>query len=119
MNDDERSQPITSRAREHLDRSADELDTVTRTRLQAVRLRALESLEAPRPLGRSRGLLVSSGVVGALGVLVGVALWMRGAEAPDALADGFEDVEILTATDDLELYDDLDFYRWLEDSEQI
>jgi len=121
MSDDERDEAIAAAARAHLDRSAEELDAATGTRLRAARLRALAGLEAARPTPSRRRLVLAAASAGAFGVLVAASWWLReaGAPAPIADADELEDAEILSATDDLELYDDLDFYRWLEDDAAI
>jgi len=115
MSDDERDDAIAARARALLDQSVEELDPITRARLRAARMRALD-VDATVRL-RARRLAVAG--AGALGLLAALSWWMRGANGPRALAEGFEDEEILAAGDDLELYDDLDFYRWLEEDGAI
>lgn len=118
MSDPERDDAIAARARALLDRASDELDADTRARLRAARLRALERVGARRT---RRAALAAAGV-GAAAAAAVAALLLRPARETDsagAFAEAFEDFEILGAADDLELYDDLEFYRWLEENEPI
>ena len=114
MSEDDRDEAIAARARRELDRQLESLDDATRVRLRAARLRALDAYDA-RPAWRGRPALGAL-AAGLVGLTLVATWWLR--EAPPAL-DGLEDVEILAATDDWELYDDLDFYRWLEDGGAI
>jgi hypothetical protein len=113
MSDRERDDEIARRARAALDRSADELDAATQTRLRAARRAALDALDAPPSVWPRRALLSAS----AAGLLFGVSWWLRTPALPVALDDDLDDVEILAGADDLELYDDLEFYRWLDDDD--
>jgi hypothetical protein len=119
MSDDERDGAIVRRVREHLDRSADELDVTTRTRLRAARIRALDGLPVSRSLAGRRVWLTASVAISALGLYFAASWWLRTPEQPFASGGDLDDVEILTAADDLELYDELEFYRWLDDAEAI
>ncbi len=112
---------LARRVAERLSRSAEGVDDVTRVRLRAVRLRALEALdERPR---FARPLVFSSAVAALAAVALAVVLVVprRTIEpSPDrVLGVGLEDIDILGADEDLELYEHLEFYRWLEASEPI
>jgi hypothetical protein len=117
MSEEGRDDAIARRARQVLDRRAEELDETERARLRAARLRALDALAERRPLAIRRGLAAAG--VGALGLMLVTSWWIRQPGPDLGAADGLEDLDILAAADDLELYDDLDFYRWLADSEAI
>ncbi len=110
---------IARRARSLLDRSADELDAATRARLGAARTEALAALRAPRPLWARRRALVVAAAFGAAVLAFGASWWMRAPSGPLSFGDDVDDVDILAGTDDLEMYDDLEFYRWLDDIEPI
>jgi ferric-dicitrate binding protein FerR (iron transport regulator) len=113
---DERDDAVAARARAHLERTSDELDAHTLARLRAARASALDPLTAPRELWPRRAALAGAG---ALAVFAALSWWRRGTPR-DPLGEAFEDLEILAAADDLELYDDdPEFYRWLEESEPI
>lgn len=111
---DPRDSELVRRARRELDRGVEELDEGTRLRLRAARLRALDALEGRSPFGARAAL--AAGVC-VLAVALVSAWWLRRLPHGTAFGDGLEDVELLAAADDLELYDDLDFYRWLDDAE--
>ncbi len=115
MTGDEQDGAIVERARRALDRQADALDEPTRAKLRAARLRALSALGERRRFD-ARPALAAAGTA-LLGLSIAVVWWLR---EPTPAFDAFEDVEILIANDeDWELYDDLDFYRWLEETETI
>jgi ferric-dicitrate binding protein FerR (iron transport regulator) len=107
---------IARRARSLLDRSTDELDAATRARLGAARAEALAALRTPRPLwARRRALVVAAAAFGAAALAFGASWWLRAPAGPLSFGDDVDDVDILAGTDDLEMYDDLEFYRWLDD----
>lgn len=107
------------RASELLVESADHLDGRTRSRLTQARHAALAELQQ----GRSRsfrvpGMWLPVGTVAAASVLA-LAVWLRapsheaGLVAATAEVSPVEDIAILAATDEPELYaDDADFYEW-------
>jgi uncharacterized protein DUF3619 len=114
---DDRDDAISARARAHLDRTSDQLDPVTLARLRAARMRALDPLTPLRGFWPRRTALAGAG---ALAVLVALSWWRRGTQRRDPFGEAFEDLEILAAADDLELYDDdPEFYRWLDETEPI
>ena len=99
-----------------LDRSAGALDAPTRARLQAARRQALA--QAPAPRGFVPRWFVPVGTVAALAVVAALGLWWLPASAPPPMVANLEDVELLFAADNLELYQNLDFYRWLAAKER-
>ncbi|MBI5611537.1 MAG: DUF3619 family protein [Gammaproteobacteria bacterium] len=107
-------QAFIAKAKSILDRSADTLEGRERARLQAARRTALAQAAAPRfvaplwVLGAAAGLAV-----------VGVAaLWTWQHSAPPPMAATVEDAELLFAADNVELYQHLEFYRWLAAKER-
>lgn len=101
---------LTDRLRQMLDRSTAELDAVTLARLRAARRRALDS---PPP----RRIWLAAGGISAAALAAGLAavLWLSPAAAP--APTGLEQLDLL-AEADLELVDDIDFYRWLAENER-
>ena len=116
MRDDEdhfedQNRDFVARAKGALDRAEESMDPAILARLRQARLRALES--SPRRLPR---FVWAGGLASAtVGVLV-AALWLT---QPAVLspAPPLEDIDILASTEDLEFYDDLDFYYWLADAD--
>lgn len=93
------------------------LDVPTRARLAQARARALDAYDARS--ARSRNPL---GIAVPVGVLAAAALaaWIVSGptasdrDAPLGVADA-SDLEMLLGEEDLELYEDLEFYAWLEE----
>ncbi len=98
---------------DHLRRSSDELDAATLSRLNRARNAALNGM-APR-VRRSTGWLPGLGLAAAL--VLSVGLWL-GREsgplpAPEQALVG-ADAEVLLAGQTLEMFEDLEFYAWLD-----
>ena len=113
-NDD---QAFIARIKTLLDRSTNTLDARTRARLQAARRRAIAQIGAPPIWTLSRWLL-PVGVAAALAVVGVIGLWWLQPGAPPSMAATLEDAELLFAADNLDLYQNLDFYRWLAAKER-
>lgn len=96
-------------ARQRLNQGTDNLDPDTRHKLITMRNRALNIHEnknwfpqwAPLPV---MGLLTA--------ILFIILVYAKPVTAPN-LETGLEDLEILASVDQLELYEDLEFYDWL------
>ncbi len=102
---------LEARIKRVLDQEIEQLDAITRSRLARARARALAPVTAPAPL---RQWAPIGGVVLASALAI-VLWWGEGGETPQrpALAPG--DFELLTATDSLQLFEELDFFLWLEE----
>lgn len=120
MNEDPHDQRFARHAAEQLTRDADALDDATRARLRAARLRALSALD-DRPRRAFRfGVPAAAAVAAAvLATVLIVPRWSAERPQETIASLDLEDLEILAATEDLELYEHLEFYRWLETSEPI
>ena len=105
MTDDKESRFIAA-AKAALDRSAQQLDELTIARLRAARSKALEA--RPRRLA---WLAVGGLATAALTATLVAFLLFAPAVAPPV--SGLEQVDLLSDNDGLELYRDLEFYRWL------
>lgn len=114
MSQTDSKQDFEARLREKL-RSAPALDASTRSRLNQARQAAVDNLREPggSVLLRPGSWLTAGGAVAAA---VTVALVLRqGGLSPDVpLYAPVEDIEIILSEGDLELYEDLEFYAWVE-----
>jgi hypothetical protein len=109
MNDDD--DPLIGRIRSALDEGAANLDGATRSRLAQARARALEPRHSHWRLWLPAGGAVFASVLAAV-------LWLgQPAPLPGNGFNGVADLELLTSNDGLELYQELDFYRWLEEED--
>lgn len=107
MADDE--QQLLTQVHRALDEGVAGLDGATRSRLAQARARALE----PRH-GYRRWWLPAGGAV--LASVLTAVVWLgQPLPLPDNGFSGVTDLELLTANDDLELYQELEFYHWLEE----
>lgn len=115
MTTGKKDQAFVAKTKAILDRSADALDARQRARLQAARRQALAQAAAPRFLARP---LLALGAAAALAVVGVIGLWTWQHSAPPPLAATVEDAELLFAADNVDLYQHLEFYRWLADKER-
>ena len=90
--------------------SEDQLDEMTLARLRAARMRALDAARPARPR------LLAGGLAGA--VTVAVLAWAIWWLQPPTVTPPLEDLHLLSAGDDLQLLEELDFYLWLEYGQQ-
>jgi hypothetical protein len=121
-NDDEQ---LIERIREHLDAGVDELDGETLSRLAEARRQAVAAAGRPRRRwtilrpGDDHGAadwLVPAGAFASVVATV-LALTIMVADSGNGLAKEVEDLEMLTAGEEIELYENLEFYLWLQDRE--
>lgn len=115
MTDMDKDQAWLNSVRQELDAAARDLDAATLSRLNRARQAALcEVGRKRRPL-----LFWMPGLVAAMGLTLAIGLWLRpGSETQvPELSDPAQDFAMLANPDDLKMYDDLEFYAWL-DSQQ-
>jgi hypothetical protein len=103
--------------RQDLDHSCAALDGQTLSRLNRIRHTALERKAVRR---RSPFLLPFGGLVTASVLVFSVMLSDRTQDpvetAPAAAAEQLEDMELLSASEGLDFYEELEFYQWLANS---
>jgi len=115
MTDSDKS-PLTEEqflkaAKTTLDQQAQNVDEELRRRLQQARRVAVHASQTPstsRP-----GWLIPAGGFAVLAIAISVTYYgLQTIQEPAPLAN-VEDAPILAAPEDLELYEELDFYQWL------
>jgi len=99
----------TNTVKQVLDTGADELDSATLARLRQVRKEALQQSPV---LGVRWWMPMSA--LGASAAAILLATWLTTTIAPQAHVDGIEDIELLASADNTDLYEQMDFYEWLE-----
>ncbi len=126
MNDEKREREFLAAVKSSLRHSEKNIDELTQARLRAARHRAVAAHQEKTfwPVSgiltvdwlRSRRVALSAAM--SL-TIVGALLLLFNLQQPaQRLTPMLEDIELLTSNDDIELYQDLDFYVWIED-EQI
>lgn len=118
-NDHQPLTPLERRSRAWFDDSVANLDAHTRSRLNQARQAALHA--AQRPAAVTARWLMPLGSVAALALIAMVSLhFMSGGSTPAVQSgSGMEDMEIVASADNLELLqNDVEFYDWLETSDE-
>ena len=117
---------IIEHIRQRLDEDVEALDDATLSRLRQARRLALAAASQPNrpwwgkiwPGSRPAGdWLVPAGAFASV-FATALALTLMVAEPDNGLVRAVDDLELFTVGEDLELYENLEFYQWLEDREQ-
>ncbi len=113
MNGEETKQKLLDGLKGALDEGCERLDANTLARLKVGRLRALELAAARKPLFYQRPHWLTAGGLATTALLVVMVTGWLVASRQNRPAQQLEDLEIMAAQEQLDLYADLDFYRWL------
>jgi hypothetical protein len=115
MSVDERERLLLEKVKNELDTSVAELDRETLRRLREARVSALDLAERRHARRIQIPRWLTAGSLATVAVMVvAVSIWI--AEPRQGLpVKQPEDMEILTAHEHLDMYKDLEFYRWLAD----
>jgi hypothetical protein len=110
----ENDDAFVERVRGLLDESEAHTDERIRMRLRSARLKALEAAEERQPWYTRFPRWVTAGSIAtAMVIILAVSLWVG--KGPAVMPqDQVENLDLMTQKEQLELYKDLDFYRWLE-----
>ncbi len=111
MNDE---QSFLNNIRQALDNRTDQLDADISRQLRLARSRALESYQEKHSYWKPAG-----GFALATMLLAAIGVWQfggqeSGIERGNAMAQAMEDLELIATSDSLQLYEDLEFYQWLD-----
>jgi hypothetical protein len=106
-------QRLVDNIRQRMDQSVNALDGQTLSRLNRIRHAALEHRQARA----SRMLLPFGGFVTACVLVVSVMMFTPGTPDTEAVPSAMEDLDILTSSDSLDLYEDYEFYQWLAEND--
>ena len=115
MNDkqDELKDPLLRKVTRQLDDSVENLDAETLSKLKQARSKAL--LHVKDTPGRRIQPIWGGMATASVAVVVAV-LWLGG-ESPQMNTMGVGDLELLTSAESLELYEEYEFYQWLDDED--
>ena len=115
----EQDKAIIERTIEALDQQTEQIDYRTQLHLQKAREQALAELDKKPAKKAARGWLWLTAVPAALAVVMLLPLGQKSpATMPEQLVL-LQDVELLTAGADLEMLEDIEFYQWLAEQEQL
>jgi len=113
-NDNAAERRLQERAKALFDDSVERLDAATLSHLNQGRQAALESLHGRQRTAMWGRWLPVTGLAAAVLVTVMV---VRGPDGQTLPADSVADFEILLEGENLEMYEDLEFYSWLESAD--
>ena len=113
MKQDDKDQAFLHNTRQVLDHSVDALDEETSSRLRQIRYQALNN----KPEKHNWFTPYSAFAATAAVLVLSVTVWLTQLPAiNDELV--LEDIPLLTTSEELDFYQELEFYNWLDD-EQI
>jgi hypothetical protein len=112
--EEQRAAVFLDSVRRELDAASGRLDGRTLSRLHRIRSEALSRRTKPAASDRSWWPLGGLAAAGLLAVNLTLNWSQPSAMVPqDGQAEALEDIDLLTANDALELYEDYEFYQWL------
>ena len=100
---------LNARVKQHLDDSVRDLDANTLSKIRQIRSQAIENANVKKTDWSG----VMSGALATACVMVfTVAILLK---TPAIEPVSVDDLELISSSDNLELFEDLEFYEWLED----
>jgi hypothetical protein len=117
MNTNEQEKRLLEKAKSLLSEAAENLDSQTKKRLERIRLDALAAARRTEakfflpPRWITASALATAAIAG-----VAIFFWLR-ASPGNFPGKQVEDFEIITSTENIEFYENLEFYRWLATKE--
>lgn len=110
VNEDE----LNSNIRQSLNESIDTLDANTLSNIRQIRAQAVEKagFHHSHRMSNKQGLLIGGFATACVMVLTVALLLNSPASMQDIPA---EDIELISSSDNFELFEDLEFYEWLEE----
>lgn len=105
-------------AKSTLDENTALLDDDVRQRLHharraAIRVATSSTQQTAKTTSRSSWVVAAAGSFAVLTLVISVVLYQYRPESDPSSMASIEDMPILTAPEELELYEELDFYQWL------
>lgn len=117
MTNEERDKIFLENVKTVLDQDTADLDAATLSRLRQIRYAAMEESETSQSNWWRRFRLPAVALVTASLIATFTFVQMRTPEELSA-TNTFEDMEIIASNDQLDLYEDFDFYAWLAEEQQ-
>ena len=113
----ERDDNLIDSIKQVLDRQTDELDAETLQRIGGVRRQVLAQLKEPAHTFHRWGWMAGGAVAFVCSALIISAVLFR-PEIPLNFSPQGLELELIAGQDDLEFYEELEFYRWLDQIEE-
>ena len=110
-----KEEEFLDKLKESLDQRIDTLDGETLSRLNRARHAALQQQHLPAHSVNKWAWLPASGIAAA--ILVSSVFMFRSEHIPDINGNDIDEIEIIASTDNIDFYEQLDFYMWLLEEE--
>jgi len=106
---------LKQRVSRELEESIDELDANTLSKIRQIRAQAIDSANSPRQhwWSLNQSGLLFGGLATACVMLLAVVLLLNSPSSMQAIP--VDEIELISSSDNLELFEDLEFYEWLEE----
>jgi hypothetical protein len=115
-NDNNVDEQFFNKVKHNLKVKAENLDEKVLFRLQQIRHRVLQDEKEKKKLFFPAVRWIQAGALSTLGVAITLlVIWLHSHQATVSFKNP-EDFEILSSQDQMEMYEDLDFYTWLATS---
>lgn len=108
---------LTDMAKKAFDQSVDELDAATLSKLNRGRQAALSELNRPKLFSARPSWMTWMPVGGVAATVLIAVLVLRAPEPTGVIDASATDLEILLSEESIELFEDLEFYSWLDTQE--
>lgn len=105
---------LTEKITQSLNQQAEAIDTATLSRLQQARTTALEQADNKQQFIPAKALWAGGLMTFAALSIIMIMMWPAADTLTPDLGNHIADITLITDQDDMELYDDLDFYLWLD-----
>ncbi len=112
MKPEKSDERIAELVKSHLDAGVDAIDELTAAKLRAIRLNAVEAAGENRGWFRFPRWAAVGGLATAVAAVLAVSLWMSGKPVESTVATA-DDIEVVAAQEQMQFYEDIEFYRWL------
>lgn len=112
-NEDKLNANETKNIRQSLDNSVDALDANTISKIRQIRAQAIEKAEGRKANNWQR--LLVGGLATACVMVLAVVLLLKSPGSMQSVP--VDDIELISSSDNLELFEDLEFYEWLEQND--
>jgi hypothetical protein len=122
MNADNQKDALETSTRQVFEASVEGLDGATRSRLSRARAAAVEAAEGARHgarFGFRFGGLKFAGAAAAVALAIVIAWQPSLVGTNDAQQSAFDDLDILLDEEELDLFEELEFYAWLEEQPEL
>ncbi len=114
MKENECEKSLCDKVKKRLDENVERLDPRTVRALRGVRSEALDYFEKKRGYQLIPRWITAGGIATSTVLIAAVSVFYFSSQKPSSLKNP-EDFELLSVKGQPELYQDLDFYRWLAD----